>query len=95
MTDRPRDDGPRPWVAVRRIGLLRLARGTLRVQATARAARMLGSITAAGASTVSAAIARASRRTASNAVTGLGRKMKEAGSVALGTFTRDPSAPRK
>ena len=74
-------------------GLVRPARSTLRLQATARAARMLGSITAAGASTVSAAIARASHRTVSNAVTGLGRKMKEAGSVALGPFSRGPSAP--
>lgn len=74
-------------------GLVRPTRGALRGQATARAARMLGSVTADGASMVSAAVARASRRTVSNAVTGLGQRMKKAGSVALGPFTRGGATP--
>ena len=59
--------------------LVRPARKTLRQRAVTRAAEMLGSIVAAGASKVGTAVARASGRTVSGAVTGLGRKVKEAG----------------
>ena len=64
-------------------GLLRPERGPLRRAATLKAAGALGAITAAGATAVWSAIARASGRTLTGAVTGLGRKVKEAGSRAL------------
>ena len=59
--------------------LVRPARKTLRQRAVTRSAGMLGSIVAAGASRVGTAVARASGRTVSGAVTGVGRKLKEAG----------------
>ena len=59
--------------------LVRPARRTLRQRAVTRSAGMLGSIVAAGASRVGTAVARASGRTLSGAVTGVGRKLKEAG----------------
>ena len=64
-------------------GLVRADRGLLRRTATLKAATTLGTITAAGATAVSAAIARASGRTVTGAITGLGRKVKKAGSFAL------------
>ena len=59
--------------------LVRPARKTLRQRAVTRAAGMLGSIVAAGASKVGTAVASASARTVSGAVTGVGRKLKETG----------------
>ena len=59
--------------------LVRPARKTLRQRAVTRSAGMLGSIVAAGALRVGTAVVRASGRTASGAVTGIGRKLKEAG----------------
>ena len=59
--------------------LVRPARKTLRQRAVTRSAAMLGSIVTAGASRVGTAVARASGRTVSGAVTGVGRKLKEAG----------------
>ena len=53
-------------------GLLRPERGPLRRAATLKAAGALGAITAAGATAVWSAIARASGRTLTGAVTGLG-----------------------
>ena len=58
-------------------GLVRPERGPLRRAATLKAASALGAITAAGATVVWSAIARASGRTFTGAVTGLGRKVKE------------------
>jgi hypothetical protein len=63
--------------------LIRPERGRLRRAATLKAAASLGAITAEGATAVSAAIARASRKTVTGAVSGLGRKVKEAGTIAL------------
>ena len=59
--------------------LVRPTRKTLRNRAATRAASMLGSIAAAGASKVAAAVAKASGRTVKGAVTGVGRKVKDAG----------------
>ena len=59
--------------------IVRPTRTTLRRRAVSRAASMLGSIAAAGASKVGAAVARASGRTVSSAVTGVGRKVRDAG----------------
>lgn len=64
--------------------LVRPARRTLRQSAVTRSAGMLGSIVATGASRVGAAVARASGRTVSGAVSGVGRKLKEAGGVIAG-----------
>lgn len=59
--------------------LLRPRRRTLRRTAMARAAGMLGAIVAAGAGQVSSAIARATGRSITGTVTGMGRRMKDAG----------------
>lgn len=59
--------------------LVRPARKSLRTRAVTRAAAMLGSIAAAGASKVGSAVARASGRTVAGAVGGVGRKVKAAG----------------
>jgi hypothetical protein len=58
--------------------LVRPSRKTLRNRAVSWAAPMLGSIAAAGASKVGAALAKASGRKVAGAVTGVGRKVKEA-----------------
>ena len=64
-------------------GLVRPERGSLRRAATVKAAGALGAITATGSAAVWSAIGRASSRTLTSAVTGLGRKVKEAGSRAM------------
>lgn len=59
--------------------LVRPRKGALRRSAMARAAGMLGGIAMAGASQVSAAIARASGRTVTGAAAGVGRRVRRAG----------------
>ena len=59
--------------------LVRPEKRSLRTTAVARAAAMLGSIAADGAAKVVAAVAKASGRTVTGAVSGVGRRMKNAG----------------
>lgn len=59
--------------------LVRPRRRTLRRTAMARAAGMLGAIVASGAGQVSSAIARATGRTITGTVTGVGKRVKDAG----------------
>lgn len=66
--------------------LLRPRRRTLRRTAMARAAGMLGGIVAAGAGQVSSAIARATGRTITGTVTGVGKRMKDAGDAVVSRF---------
>ena len=59
--------------------LLRPRRRALRRMAMARAASMLGVIVTKGARTVSSALARATGRTVTGAISGVGRKVRDAG----------------
>lgn len=69
--------------------LARPEKRSLRRSAAARAARMLGSIARAGASRVSKAIVAGSRRRMSDAVTGLGSRVREAGGGLLDRISAD------
>lgn len=64
--------------------LVRPKKGLLRRSAVARAAGMLGGIATDGAAKVWTALAGASRRTVTGAVTGVGRRMKSAGGAVMG-----------
>lgn len=59
--------------------LLRPARRTLRRTAVVRATGMLGGIVAVGAGRVASAVTRATGRSVSGALTGVGRRMRDAG----------------
>ena len=59
--------------------LLRPARRTLRRAAVVRAAGMLGGIVTSGAGKVASAVSRATGRSVSGAITGVGRRMRDAG----------------
>lgn len=69
--------------------LVRPERSTLRRTAVAQAAGMLGSIVADGAKKVSSSIARASGRTISGAISGVGERFRAAGGAVARRFSSD------
>ncbi|MFW6198274.1 MAG: DUF697 domain-containing protein [Acidobacteriota bacterium] len=69
------------------------AKPALRRTAVARAAAMLGSIVSSGAGRVSGAIARASGRTFTGALSGVGRRFREAGDAVADRFPFGPKKP--
>lgn len=75
--------------------LLRPARRTLRRAAMVRATGMLGGIVTAGAAKVAAAITRATGRSVSGAITGVGRRMRDAGEAVASRvpFRKPPGRP--
>ena len=75
--------------------LLRPARRTLRRTAVVRAAGMLGGIVTSGAGKVASAVSRATGRSVSGAITGVGRRMRDAGEAMASRvpFRRTPDRP--